>query len=76
MQSDPAIVEAMKLEETDVRVRPMITRAETMLRLKEYEKAREECEKIIAEYPESSWTERAKEILEEIPVSDRDGTVE
>lgn len=67
MQANPDIVEAMKLQEIDVKVRPIIMHAETMFRLRNYEEARKDCERILADYPECTWAKRAREILAQIP---------
>jgi tetratricopeptide (TPR) repeat protein len=67
MQSDPKIIEAMKLQEIDVKVRPIIMHAETMLRLRNFDDARRDCERILTEFPESSWAKRAREILQGLP---------
>jgi hypothetical protein len=61
LQADPKAADALK--QAEKKWQPLVQHAEEMLQAKKFDEARADCQRILAEYPSSSYAERAKEVL-------------
>ena len=72
MQNDPKIAEEVKVQKMDRDCNIGILRARTLLKMGEYLEARVACERIIEQYPKSSWAPKADELLKEIAEAEKE----
>ena len=63
---NPTIVEAIKKQQIEAECKPLIARAEWLVRMGNSDEARDICEKVMAQHPETDWAKRAAEILKSI----------
>ncbi len=66
LMEDSAIAAAIKQQRIEAECKPLIARADRLIRMGELDEAREVCQKLIEEHPDTEWSAQAAETLKSL----------